>query len=581
MESVKAGSQLRPTAQAKNVFEIFAGKVFRVPDYQRNYAWTDKNLKDFWNDVKEGLSTTTEHYWGTLTLRMTGESKYCKEKETPYTVFEVVDGQQRITTLYLFLAAMAKVGKPVLRDNYVKCGDIYRLELGGLNSQFLKDLIDDNDPQPNVKTNELLKKAYNYFQVQLKEFGRLDEISEYLQRTTLGLEFVVQDPTLAVKAFESLNDRGKPLTLLDKTKSFLMFYSLRYMNNSLNQRINEVFGKVFTFFDFIKETGDSEHIEYIVGEGFTEDEVLRFFYHYFGHYAIMKYSLTSGYTYDASTEYVFEEFLKGACNHLKTDVGKLTDFVTEFLNDFERFMTAFKNIADKVKTDPKYKKLFSFLGLNARIYPLIISLEVENLLDSQMLDIIETLDLRVYKIRGTDPRAGLYKNTISQIKLNPNRSKVFNDIRHFIDEFMDDNEFQHHLNLSMYRNEATKYILWEYEKLNDPSFKSDDFDLYKDAQVEHIFAETPTINFPGSGFQDERMYDENIHRLGNLLLLEERLNKSVQNKVPVDKAPYYQQSEVTRTKKLGFVISNRGFTKSDIDSTTKDIIAFCVNRWKH
>jgi hypothetical protein len=200
-----------------------------------------------------------------------------------------------------------------------------------------------------------------------------------------------------------------------------------------------------------------------------------------------------------------------------------------------------------------------------------------------MLDIIETLDLRVYKIRGTDPRAGLYKNTISQIKLNPNRSKIFNDIREFIEWFMDDNEFQHYLNLNMYKNEATKYILWEYEKQKDPSFNSNDFALYKDAQVEHIFAETPTINFPGSGFQDEKMYYENIHRLGNLLLLEERLNKLVQNKLPVSKAPYYQQSKVSRTKSLAFQISNRGFTKSDIDSITKDIIqnAFCVKRWKH
>jgi len=37
-------------------------KVFRVPDYQRNYAWEKKNWEDFWNDIKEGLSTSTEHY---------------------------------------------------------------------------------------------------------------------------------------------------------------------------------------------------------------------------------------------------------------------------------------------------------------------------------------------------------------------------------------------------------------------------------------------------------------------------------------------------------------------------------------
>ena len=44
---------VRPSAQAKNVYELFAGKVFRVPDYQRNYAWEKKNWEDFWNDIKE------------------------------------------------------------------------------------------------------------------------------------------------------------------------------------------------------------------------------------------------------------------------------------------------------------------------------------------------------------------------------------------------------------------------------------------------------------------------------------------------------------------------------------------------
>ena len=38
---------VRPNAQAKNVFELFAGKVFRVPDYQRNYAWEKKNFEKF------------------------------------------------------------------------------------------------------------------------------------------------------------------------------------------------------------------------------------------------------------------------------------------------------------------------------------------------------------------------------------------------------------------------------------------------------------------------------------------------------------------------------------------------------
>jgi len=322
---------VRPSAQAKNVYELFAGKVFRVPDYQRNYAWEKKNWEDFWNDIKEGLLTKTEHYWGTIALKSTDESLYCSEKDIPFNLFEVVDGQQRITTIYLFLLALANVGKPALRESFIKCGNIYRLELGGLNNKVLKDLVDRKNPSPAIKTNKLLKECLEYFENQIRSFNRLDKLSEYLQNITFSLEFVVQDQTLAVKAFESLNDRGKPLTLLDKTKSYLMFVSLRYLNNKLNGQINTAFGNVFTNYDIIKEIGEQENIDYIKSNRFSEDELLRFFYHHFAHYSISKYSLPVGYDYDATANDVFEIFLKKSCEHLRNKPSDLENLVKEFL----------------------------------------------------------------------------------------------------------------------------------------------------------------------------------------------------------------------------------------------------------
>ena len=571
---------VRSSAHAKNVYELFAGKVFRVPDYQRNYAWEKKNWEDFWNDIKEGLLTKTEHYWGTITLKSTGESFYCSEKDIPFNLFEVVDGQQRITTIYLFLLALANVGKPALRESFIKCGNIYRLELGGLNNQFLKELVDGKPVSPTIKTNRLLKKCLEYFENQIRSFNKLDELSEYLQRITFSLEFVVQDQTLAVKAFESLNDRGKPLTLLDKAKSYLMFVSLRYLNSKLNGEINNVFGLVFTNYDIIKEVGEKENIDYIKSNRFTEDELLRFFYHYFAHYSITKYNLPIGYDYDATANDVFEIFLKKSCEYLRNNPSDLENFVKEFLGEIKLFTLSFKRIIEKVKEDCKLKKLFSFLGLNTRVYPLIISLELKGWLDNSMINIIEALDLRVYKVRGTDPRAKLYREVISQIKTNTNPGDIKTGIISFINEFMPDPLFQHYLNQSIYDNPATKFILWEYEKHKDLDFDDCNYNLYLDCQKEHIFAQNPKPTFPSYGFNNEEEYFANIDRLGNLCLLEEKLNKQCQNKLPDQKKQYYQQSKIKETQRLGFNIGNKGFNKSDIDKRTKDIIDFCLNRWK-
>ncbi len=571
---------IRPNAQAKNVYELFAGKVFRVPDYQRNYAWEKKNWEDFWNDIKEGLLTNTEHYWGTITLKFTGEDLYCSEKDIPFDLFEVVDGQQRITTIYLFLLALANVGKPALRESFIKCGNIYRLELGGLNNQFLKDLIDRKNSSPTIKTNRLIKECLEYFENQIRSFNGLDELSKYLQHITFSLEFVVQDQTLAVKAFESLNDRGKPLTLLDKTKSYLMFVSLRYLNSKLNGKINKVFGNVFTNYDIIKEIGEKENIDYIKSNKFTEDELLRFFYHYFAHYSITKYNLPLGYDYDATANDVFEIFLKKSCEHLRNNPLDLENFVKEFLEEIENFASSFRRIIEKVKKDCKFRKLFSFMGLNTRVYPLIISLKLKGWLDNSMINIIEALDLRVYKVRGTDPRAKLYREVISQIKTNTNPKDIKTGIISFINEFMPDPLFQHYLNQSIYDNPAAKFILWEYEKHKNPNFDECNYDLYMDCQKEHIFAQNPKPTFPSYGFSDEEEYFANIDRLGNLCLLEEKLNKQCQNKLPDQKKQYYQQSKIERTKQLGFYIDNKGFNKSDIDIITEEIKNFCLVRWK-
>ncbi|MDI3497040.1 DUF262 domain-containing protein [Archaeoglobus sp.] len=576
------GARPKPNAQAKNVYELFAGKVFKVPDYQRNYAWEKKNWEDFWNDLKEGLLTNTEHYWGTITLKATDKSTYCPEKDIPFNVYEVVDGQQRITTIYLFLLALANVGKPALRDNFIKCGNIYRLELGGLNNQFLKDLVDNKNPDPEIKSNRLLKECLEYFENQIRSFNQLDKLSLYLQNITFTLEFVVQDDTLAVKAFESLNDRGKPLTLLDKTKSYLMFVSLRYLDSRLNDKIKNVFGNVFTNYDIIKELGESENIDYIKSNRFTEDEILRFFYHYFADYSIKQYNLKEkiGYDYDATTNDVFEIFLKKSCENLRNDTSNLKNFVEEFLDEIEKFTLSFKKIIEKVGHDCKFKKLFSFLGLNTRVYPLIISLELKGWLNDTMIDLIETLDLRVYKIRGTDPRASLYRDVISKIKTISNIEEVKSGIVSFIEEFMPDPLFQHYLNQGIYDNPATKYILWEYEKYEDPSFDDCDYELYMDCQKEHIFAKNPKPTFPSYGFSDEEEYFANIDKLGNLCLLEEKMNKQCQNKLINQKTQYYQQSKIRRTKQLGFDIENKGFSKSDINKITKDIIEFSLNRWR-
>lgn len=549
----------KPGAGARYISELFSEKIFRVPNYQRTYAWEKQNWEDFWNDIKEGLQTQTPHYWGTITLRNTGKSKYDKNSATEFTIYEVVDGQQRLTTIYLFFLTLSEAGQQAIRDKFVKRGNIYRIELGSLNKQFLKDIVDGKESSADLdfKTNRLLRDGLEYFENQLKAYleGRadIDELTKYFLSNTLSLEFQVQDENMAIRAFQSLNDRGKDLTLLDKTKSFLMFYSSRYLEDELNNNINRSLGDIFKNYDLIEERGRKANIAYITNPRyrFSEDELLRFFYHYFARYAINKYPLGNmGYDYTTTTKNVFKRFIKPSCNLLKDERELLSQFIDDFLRNFVKFTESFKDLVDNAEDNSPYRKLFSFLGLSATVYPLIISLKAENLIDDRLLMMTENLDLRVYKVRGTNPRASLYKKTISKIKGETTSNATYEGIQTFIEDFMRDPEFQIYLYRDMHRNPAVKYVLWEFEKDQTSSFNGWDRAFYDNLQVEHIFPREPTFGFPAYGFQDQESdYRDNIHKLGNLTLLEEPINKGIGNKTPQDKASDYQESKIPGTKK--------------------------------
>jgi len=90
--------------QLLTLSKIFTERLFRIPDYQRGYAWTEKQLKDFWTDIQQ-LEAGRNHYTGVLTLESVSESIFGQWDDDSWIVaaksyqpYFVVDGQQRLTT---------------------------------------------------------------------------------------------------------------------------------------------------------------------------------------------------------------------------------------------------------------------------------------------------------------------------------------------------------------------------------------------------------------------------------------------------------------------------------------------------
>src|SRR5688572_9394586 len=97
--------------EPKSLDRLFKEKIFRIPDYQRGYAWQRKQLKDFWEDLIN-LSDNRAHYTGVLTLNQIPSSEIARNskeywlvEDHSYQVYNVVDGQQRLVTFIIFLQA--------------------------------------------------------------------------------------------------------------------------------------------------------------------------------------------------------------------------------------------------------------------------------------------------------------------------------------------------------------------------------------------------------------------------------------------------------------------------------------------
>ena len=88
-------------SQTEKIGSIFNGNRFEIPTYQRKYSWTDNERKALWQDIEESIKDTMNHFVGTLSFK---ENKAVGL--TTDTIYEIIDGQQRITTIFILLKVL-------------------------------------------------------------------------------------------------------------------------------------------------------------------------------------------------------------------------------------------------------------------------------------------------------------------------------------------------------------------------------------------------------------------------------------------------------------------------------------------
>jgi uncharacterized protein with ParB-like and HNH nuclease domain len=261
---------------AINLTDLFKTKIFRIPDYQRGYAWEKKQLCELWDDIDEIAFSNGEfkkHYTGTIYLEETSPTE--AEKWFSATKFyNVVDGQQRLTTISILLFELLKATKIgyaekkreklvetfICESNISGESMVYKFSYSpsDQNYNFLLHTIFEN------KKIVLNQKQQNHYTRNLSEAKKFfsDNISLLngeqknilFKKITTSLQFDIREieKDIDVQAvFETMNNRGKPLSVLEKLKNRLIYLTDKLNNPDedkihLRKKINDAWGKIYT-----------------------------------------------------------------------------------------------------------------------------------------------------------------------------------------------------------------------------------------------------------------------------------------------------------------------------------------------
>jgi hypothetical protein len=297
---------IRPTAFTE-VLSIVndTETVFVIPSFQRPYAWGGRQIDDLFRDMEKANQTNGYHYLSALHLislqpqeayaplsgfidsdiehlSILQESELKTNLGKPVHVYAVVDGQQRLTTLFLLAHIYyANQGSSSLRSALA-----VTLKNGKEVPRIVQNPIEDHDfmmnlvagiwaptgwvaPRPLSQSQKHMRENFLAMKRWAKEHS---QALEFLGNVNFKTSAIELDPGYGLTSFMTLNDRGKPLTVLEKLKALLLqfSYDVRQVNsnvsNRLINRLHEVFGKIYKVLSacqptlFTEKGGDDEMV---------------------------------------------------------------------------------------------------------------------------------------------------------------------------------------------------------------------------------------------------------------------------------------------------------------------------------
>lgn len=574
-------------SELKSLSKIFSEVIFRIPDYQRGYAWQEKQLKDFWTDLEQ-LHPGKSHYTGVLTLEpvtleqfsIWEDDKWIIESKK-YTPLYVVDGQQRLTTAVILLQCILDTisddqqlnftdKKDILKkyiseskDRGISRSYIFGYEKDNPSYEFLKQSIfgckSDNHstPEETTYTKNLLN-SHQFFTKKLSALNK-EEVEKTYTKLTQNLLFnifYIEEDLDVFITFETMNNRGKSLSHLELLKNRLIYLSTKFESEDieklkLRKAINESWKTIYHYLGKIK---NSNH---------DDDRFLRtHFLSYFGpKLAEENLEEVYGMRYFINRQEPFKDHLLETVFtpkrfSSKDDKNSLSiNEIYNYVSDIKHMVVNYYGVVEPDNFDwkPDVKTVLGQINRIEKEQIFLITIAVihsykkNHLVQVKQLKKIEILgffiSINSYYFNDLD----LTSLAVDIFKDAKNLDAAFKKIQNYIDSFKESNELKEKIrnlgkDAGYYGWGAIRYFMYEYEMYLKSKSKTsrcllhweenkDEFYNVDYKTAEHIYPQRAHDQYWKDKFSTYSVQQRNKLRnsLGNLLPVSRGKNSSLSN----------------------------------------------------
>ena len=523
--------------------------TFFIPPYQRNYEWEEEQCKILFNDIlKTSNENNTQHFFGTLIYY--SESSILGQPDK----YILVDGQQRLTTVMLFLMAFRDSIKDQEIKNYIDSkylknnnvtGDVeYKIKLKQVETDWksYKAIILNEDFTDDIKKSNVYKN-YIYFKNKLEKIEQV-ELNKLLEKglnnfpiVTIQLQPEINDWEKPQEIFESMNSLGKPLSLADLVRNYLLL-------GKPSDKQEELYHK---YWIKIEKNLSGENASFSVSS-FIRDYM----------------QLVDASSYKQATETNYKQLYRDFKELFQDqDHENLIKDLALYSDEYS-VLAGYKSSGD-LKIDQKIKDINTVKA--AAFYSIILGLlhlKTENkIINSDILEILDSIFIyitrrRLLNLSKADNKGiPLLVKQFEQIMLSENKkNKMFEILsnQQYTLRIPNDNDIKSILlstESNFYNLKVGRFIqilIEEYFTKNRPDISD------KNLQVEHIMPIDLTQWKNELGDNYNEIYNNYINNIGNLTLI--RHNPELSNKPFKDKKIIYEH-------KAGMQIAKEMITNQD------------------